>query len=312
MSITPEETLRDLKSSRRKRAIIDGDMAAEIDDQYAFAYCMGSDKIDLLSASVSAFYEPPKNVDTEAVMLRGYEEARLVLRECGISEDETPVFKGAVSQITANPNYAPSDSPAARNIIRAALSSDEPLYVIVTGPCTNVVSACLIEPKIMDRICVVWVGGQCVPLREGLGFHEWNLFADYKAGQMLMDMDVALVLIPCDPVGSVMIKMDSDDFRRIEGSSRGAEFFRRTLPLRETTEERLNSGWRKTQCDLAGPAVLAVPDALNLQIITAPVITDDQRYEVSAERRRILYSENPDSRLIVDDALFSINSLVNR
>lgn len=312
MSITPEETLRDLKSSRRKRAIIDGDMAAEIDDQYAFAYCMGSDKIDLLSASVSAFYEPPKNVDTEAVMLRGYEEARLVLRECGISEDETPVFKGAVSQITANPNYAPSDSPAARNIIRAALSSDELLYVIVTGPCTNVVSACLIEPKIMDRICVVWVGGQCVPLREGLGFHEWNLFADYKAGQMLMDMDVALVLIPCDPVGSVMIKMDSDDFRRIEGSSRGAEFFRRTLPLRETTEERLNSGWRKTQCDLAGPAVLAVPDALNLQIITAPVITDDQRYEVSAERRRILYSENPDSRLIVDDALFSINSLVNR
>ena len=314
MSITPEKILLDLKTNRRHRAIIDGDMAAEIDDQYAFAYCMGSDRIELLSASVSAFFDPPENTDTEAVMLRGYDEALLVLRECGIDEDRMHVYRGAASQISNNPGFTPSDSPAARNIIREAMSSDEPLYVIVTGPCTNVVSACLIEPKIMDRICVVWLGGQCVPLREGLGFHEWNLFADYKAGQLLMDMDVALIMIPCDPVGSVTIKMNSDDFKRIEGESRGAVLFRHTLPLREAkSEERLNGDWVKVQCDLAGPAALAVPDALNLRIIAAPVIPDDRHgYDICDSRRQILYCENPDSRTIVDDAVASINRLVNR
>ena len=57
--MTAEQILKDLKSDRIKKVIFDGDMCAEIDDQFALAYCIGSDKIDLLAVNATAYYEEP-------------------------------------------------------------------------------------------------------------------------------------------------------------------------------------------------------------------------------------------------------------
>ena len=161
--MTVEQVLQDIRSDRVKKVIDDGDFSAEIDDQYAMAYLMGSDKIDLLGVNAEAYFEEPVATDTKEVMLRSYAEIERVYGYLGITGEDVPYFKGAESQISNNPGYAPSDSPAARNIIKVAHEmKDEPLYVVVTGPTTNVVSACMIDPSIMDKIVVVWVGGMGV------------------------------------------------------------------------------------------------------------------------------------------------------
>lgn len=308
--MTAEHVLKDLMTKRVKKAIIDGDYSAEIDDQYALAYCMGSDQIELLAANASAHYEEPVATDTEKVMLFSHSELRRVLNACEIPEGSFPYFEGARVQISHSEGYAPSDSPAARNIIQTVKNSDEIVYVLVTGPCTNVVSACLMEPSIMEKICVVWLGGQCVS-KELSHFHEWNLFADYAAGQYLMNLPVPVVMLPCEPSGSVMLHMNHTDLAKIEGETKGAHFFRKELPLQETTEEKYTS-WRKIMCDLAAPAVLTMPDAMELSIVPAPVITDDHTYAFDATRKKIIYMQNPDSERIVTDAMRSINRLVNR
>lgn len=306
--MTAEQVLKDLYTDRVKKVIMDGDFSAEIDDQFTLAYCLGSEKIDLLSANASAHYEEGVAEDTEKVMLFSFGEMERTLNACRVRD--LPHYEGARSQITHNEGFAPTDSPAARNIIDAALRSDEILYVLVTGPCTNVVSACLMEPEIMEKICVVWLGGHCLA-KEIAHFHEWNLYADYAAAQYLMNLPVAVVMIPCNPNGSVMIRMNHTDLARIEGGAKGAEFFKRTLPLQETTEERYTS-WIKIMCDLAAPAVLIMPDAMKLSIVPAPVITDDQAYAFDSTRKKILYMQNPDSGRIVTDAMGSINRLLNR
>ncbi len=50
------------------------------------------------------------------------------------------------------------NSPAARAIIEAAHKYDEIVYILTTGACTNVSSAIMLDPSIMEKICVIWLG----------------------------------------------------------------------------------------------------------------------------------------------------------
>ncbi len=309
--MTAEQILADIKSDRVKKVIHDGDFSAEIDDQYALAYCLGSEKIDLLAVNAAAYYEEPTATDTEEIMLKSYDEILRVLGELGMNDGSVPALEGARTRVSANENFAPSDSPAARKIIEIAKKSDEPVYVIVTGPCTNVVSACLIDPSIMDKICVIWLGGNCIE-EENKPFHEWNLYADYAASQLLLNMDIPLIMLPCDPFGSVKIVADHTDFENITGDTPGAELFRKTLPLQLTTEEKYNTTWYKIMCDLAGPAALSIPDSMEFSIIPAPLMGDDHKYAIDSTRRKIVYGVNPNSEAIVADAMRAINKLVNK
>ncbi len=306
--MTNKQIWEDIKSDRVKKVILDCDFAAEVDDQYTFMYALGSEKIDLLSAGVAAVYEWPDRVDTEKAMLEGYDEIMRVCRICGVDTEKTPIYKGATRRITADPNHGPSDSPAARNIIETVKNSDEIVYVCVTGPCTNVVSACMMEPSICEKLCVIWLGGHCV--EENIShFHEWNLYSDYAAGQKLMDLDIPLIMIPCDPVGSVMIKGGKNDFGRIIGDDEAGEFLRRGLMLRCYSPEKYDrEGFMKVMCDYASIALLTMPDCMKIEEISAPIIADDERYILDDSRRKILYGTYPDSQRIVDDAIDSINN----
>ena len=62
------------------------------------------------------------------------------------------------------------ESEAARDLIRRALSGDEPLYVAAIGAPTNIASAIMMEPEIIRKIVVVWLGGQPVHFGHGVEF----------------------------------------------------------------------------------------------------------------------------------------------
>ena len=310
--MTAEQIIKDLQNDRVKKVIHDGDYSAEIDDQCALAYCLGSEKIEVLGANAAAFYEYPVAIDTEEVMLRSYREIERVYKYCGLTGDEVPYFEGARSQINNNPGFAPSDSPAARNIIKLAHELDEPLYVIVTGPCTNVVSAYLLDPSIKDKIVVVWVGGLAIEHEHAtVPHHEWNICADIAAARILMDEDIPLVFLPCEPHGTADISMPFRYFEKISGDSEGAEFFRHILPSKEVDEEKYKTKI-KVMCDLMGPAAVIDPSMMRISIIPAPIVEDGPKYVLDPNRRSIVYGTWPDSDRITEDALRCIDRFVNR
>ena len=313
--MTVEQVLQDIRSDRVKKVIDDGDFSAEIDDQYAMAYLLGSDKIDLLGVNAEAYFEEPVATDTKEVMLRSYAEIERVYGYLGITGEDVPYFKGAESQISNNPGYAPSDSPAARNIIKVAHEmKDEPLYVVVTGPTTNVVSACMIDPSIMDKIVVVWVGGMGVYYdgeAENKRFHEWNLCADVAAAKFLFNNDIPLIFLPTEPEGSCSISQYYRDFGKIKGDSPAGEFFRTILPSKEATGEKYQTKI-KVMCDLMGPAVLIIPDSMEYRIVPAPVLTDENSYALDYMRRKIIYGYRPNSEMIVNDMLKTVEKLINK
>jgi inosine-uridine nucleoside N-ribohydrolase len=77
------------------------------------------------------------------------------------------------------------------------MEGDQPLYVMAIGALTDVASALLTRPELVERIVVVWLGGQP---------HDWhtasefNLSQDVAAVQVVLDSGVPLVHLPCSNV----------------------------------------------------------------------------------------------------------------
>ena len=308
--ITTKQIMDDLKSDRIKKVILDGDYNGEIDDQYTLAYALGCPELDILGVCASAQYEEIVAEDTEEVMLRAIRDVKTTYEALDIDYDKIPLFEGARCRISMNPGLAPTDSPAARFIIEMAHKYDEPIYVLVTGPCTNVISACLMDPTIMDKIVVAWLGGDCVYKEKG-GFHEWNLYSDYAASQYLMNLPVAVVWLPCSPDGSVVLDMFHEDLNKLEGDSKAARHLKRELPLKIFSEERFaRPDWHKVMCDYMAVAIFRCPDAMDIYEMPAPAIADGEFYAIDSTRKPILCAVRPDNRRIIDDSIDALNRVI--
>ena len=61
--------------------------------------------------------------------------------------------------------------------------------------------------------------------------------------------------------------------------------------------------------DVAAPAVLSVPEALEFSIIPAPVFGDNGKYAYDAMRHKIIYMEKLNAREVFKDAFESIAKL---
>ena len=196
--------------------IIDTDAKNEVDDQFAVSWAARSKDRFILDAVYAApfshdcFAKLAGNVSLDAVggvtyanhpsvgMEASYQE---LLKLYGLLGEETEghVFRGSDSYISDV--GGPVDSEAARDLILRAMSSDETIYVAAIGAPTNIASALLMEPELVKKIVVVWLGAQPLYFKHGI---EFNCMQDVKASQILFDSGVPLVLIPCMNTASML------------------------------------------------------------------------------------------------------------
>ena len=68
-------------------------------------------------------------------------------------------YRGSRTFLSDKETPVPSD--AATDMIERAMAAtpEDPLYVVAVGAITNVASAILMEPEIIKRIVVIWLGG---------------------------------------------------------------------------------------------------------------------------------------------------------
>ena len=96
----------------------------------------------------------------------------------------------------------PLHGDAVDQLIRTARASaaEKPHYVVAIGCVTNISSALLIAPDIVNRIVVIWTSGypSCAPHVN----NSFNLEQDLLASQVLMDSGVPLVYLPGHQVGA--------------------------------------------------------------------------------------------------------------
>lgn len=99
-------------------------------------------------------------------------------------------------------------------IIDKLLASQEPVSVLLTGPCSNLVHAIENNPKIIHQIAeVVWMGGAFnvpgnVRAYNQNGTAEWNVFWDPLSAHSLIRFGLPITFIPLDVTNSVPVTID--------------------------------------------------------------------------------------------------------
>ena len=109
------------------------------------------------------------------------------------------------------------------DLIRRAVAApdDDPLYVVAIGAITNVAAALLLEPDLVRKIVVVWLGGNTHHQPSTM---EFNLMQDPDAARVIFDSGVPFVQIPCLGVASHLLTTRSELDETIKGRNAISDF----------------------------------------------------------------------------------------
>jgi inosine-uridine nucleoside N-ribohydrolase len=170
---------------RRLRTIIDSDAKNEIDDQWAIALALLSPERFQIEGFVGAnfsnsFSEGPDSVQASV------REIELLLEKAGVGY---PVLPGAHPMRYPS---EPSRSEGVEFIIERAMagSPEDPLWVVGLGAATDIASAYLIEPRIVDRVVVFWHFRTRWPVQ----CYNFNVIGDVRAARTVFHSPLSFVL----------------------------------------------------------------------------------------------------------------------
>jgi len=257
--------------------VLDTDTYNEIDDQFAVVHALLSqERLDVEALYAAPFHNDRSSAPADG-MERSYQEILRLLDRLDVSPDGF-VYRGSTGFLLDWDH--PYRSPAALDLIERAMASDEPLYVVAIGAITNVASAILIEPDIIERIVVVWLGGHA---RHWPHTMEFNLRQDLHASRLILDCGVPLVRIPCLGVTSHLLTTLPELERYLQG--RGAigdylvDIFRGYFASHYARSKEI---W-----DLSATAYLVNPDWVPTELVDSPILTDQVTWKFDRSRHLI-------------------------
>ena len=276
------------------KVILDTDTYNEIDDQFALVQMLFSkERMDVLSINAAPFSMNNRSDDPQKGMELSYDEIFRLLDKINLKKNNF-VFKGSTKYVGFEKK--PISSPAADNIIETALkcSANDPLYVIAIGAITNVASAILKEPEIINKIVVVWLGGNALYWPEN---NEFNLKQDIGGAQVLFDSGVSLVLVPCKGVTSHLISTVPEIEKYIEPHGEIGKF----LAMRFKEYNNNHKGWSKEIWDMAAISWVLNEEWAPTNVAPSPILLDDKSWAFDENRHpiKIVYEIKRD--LILQD-----------
>ena len=275
------------------RVIMDTDTYNEIDDQFAIVQMM----LSPARLSVEAIYAAPfhnhRSSGPRDGMEQSYDEILRLLERLNIDPTDL-VHKGVGAYVGSEKEAV--EAPAVDDLIaRARVSSpDDPLYVIVIAAISNVASAILKAPDIIDRIVVVWLGGHVLTLPDT---REFNLKQDVGGAQVLFDSGVPVVMVPCMGVTSHLHSTVPEIERYIEPNGDIGAFL--TMRFKEYND--IHKGWSKEIWDMAAVAWVLNADWGPSHLISSPILTDQVTWSVDHSRHLIRYVHHIDRDAIMQD-----------
>ncbi len=247
------------------RMVLDTDTYNEIDDQFAVVHALLSPDALNVEAIYAAPFQNNRSANPEDGMEKSYDEILRLLDFLGISSDGF-VFRGSRAFLTDG--ETPEHSEAAEDMVKRAMSrTDEPLYVVAVGAITNVASAILIEPEIIKRIVVVWLGGN--PLYWS-HTREFNLAQDVHAARLVLNSGVPFVHLPARGVVSHLLTTVAEMERYVQGQGKIGDYL--VDIFKDYSKDHY--AWSKVIWDISATAYLVNSRWVPTEIVHSPILTD--------------------------------------
>jgi len=279
--------------SGKLRAVLDTDTYNEIDDQFALVQAVLSpDRIGLEAIYAAPFHNTRSTGPGHGMEL-SFGEILELLKRLDISPDGL-VFRGVTDYV--GPAKVAREAAAVDDLIARARSAtpDNPLHVIAIAAISNIASALLKAPDIIDRIVVVWLGGHAL---EWPHQREFNLMQDVGGAQVLLDSGAAVVQLPCMGVVSHLHSSVPEIERYIEPCGEIGKF----LALRFKQYETNHKAWSKVIWDMAAVAWLLDANWAPSVLVPTPILTDNTTFSVDLGRHLMRYVTHVDRDAILRD-----------
>ncbi len=256
--------------------VLDTDTYNEVDDQFAVVYALLSPaKLDVQALYAAPFFNARSTGPADG-MEKSYQEIlRLLERLDGFGGT---VLRGSSAYLHGSDR--PVESPAARDLVERAMrraESEAPLYVVAIGAITNVASAILLEPEIIKRIVVVWLGGHA--------FHwphtrEFNLWQDVRAARVVFDSGVPLAHIPVMGVCSHLHTTIPEIEHYVAGRGAIGDYLAGIVK----SYHQDHFAWSKVIWDIAAIAYLLDEAWTPTHLVHSPIVTDQGTWSFDAGR----------------------------
>lgn len=283
--------------------VIDTDPYNEVDDQFAIAYLMSCPEQICVEAIYAAPFLNDKVSSPREGMERSLEEAERVLTLLP-ANPKCPVLRGAAAFMSDAKTPVPS--AAAEDLITRAKehSREEPLYVLGIAAATDIASAILMAPEIVERIVVVWLGGSAL---HRAGELEFNMMEDDWAAQILFNSGVSLVHVPCWGLAEHFTISQAELERYLLGKNPLADYLAKTV-IREVEGYTEVSRWTKTIWDVVAAAWLTdrTGEMVQSRLVSAPVPDPDGSYTLPQDRHLIRYVDKVDRDLLMNSLFDAI------
>lgn len=179
---------------QKVNVILDTDIYNECDDQFALSYLLKSqDKFNIEAITVAPYHHD-NNISIEEGTDKSYNE---IIKICNWLNFDciNKVFKGSTDYLKNDYN---EENDAVNKIIEIVNKNDK-TYILAIGAITNVALAIKKEPQIINKIEVIWLGGNSFLSKE---IKEFNFKQDVQAVKTVFESKVKLTIIPCKNVAS--------------------------------------------------------------------------------------------------------------
>ncbi len=259
--------------------VLDTDTYNEVDDQFALAYSLLSpERLDVQAVYAAPFHNDRSSGPRDG-MEKSYDEIVRLLIKMGRSP-ENFVFKGSESYLPDGDT--PVSSPAAQDLVHRAMArpDGDPLYVAAIGAITNVASALLMEPELVKKIVVVWLGGQ--PLSYPTA-REFNLTQDVPAARVVLDSGVPFILVPCMGVASHLLATVPELKAYIGGKNPLCDALVELFAAYSTD----HFAWAKEIWDVAVIGCLVNPEWVPTVLEPSPLLAEESFWGRNPERHLI-------------------------
>lgn len=213
---------------------------------------------------------------------------------------QVSVLKGAATPLPDE--NTPVLSAGTELIIREALSDDSrPLYVICGGPLTDVASAYLSKPEIADKLTVIWSGGGPYPENA----NEFNLRSDVNSVNVIFSSPIMVWQIPSNVYSLVRVGTAEIALKVRPCGNIGKYLFDTLIKFND--DRRNVKGWPRGEDWTWGdsPAISLIlnpkQDTDFYDMLRAPRITTDLKYEKCEENRPIRVYNFINGRIVLED-----------
>lgn len=283
--MTPEEIIADIKSDRIKKMIVDTDTGADGDDQFALALALrATDRIEVI-----AINSEPFNDDSADMAAAGQAE-NATIATLANPENPVPSYCGCGDFITRT--GAPIMSPAVKNIIDTCRNSDEPIYIVMSGCCTNAASALALAPDISDKLIVVWLALDNLENRSNTG--EYNYHNDIEGGKLLFALAKNMVLCVAGRLVAPFYRTND----QID------EMFGHGDPLCRWLAKRFREiSWAQGLWDYCAEGIFVCPEAFSFDVFPVPTFREDGEIEDFDNSRTMVAVNSVDHEMLIDKAL---------